>query len=512
ASFLRQFGSLTARGSLRGLIERENADFFDAVGTDLTVDAVPDLNTAQTSTIGQTSSEIRAEAVIASAGFDWKGKVIIDGLVRRDGSSLFGPEQRRATYYRVSAAYRMAEESWWPIQAVNEFKLRVSQGTSGGRPDFADQYETYSVGNGGTLSKETLGNRNLKPEQARETEVGVDLIAWNRLSLQLSYARSKVVDQLVLIPLKAVFGFTSQWQNAGTIEGNTVEATLQAQVLNSTNTSLYLGATFDRSRNTVTQFDRPCFLTQTIGYRCAGEALGAMYGQKFVRDASELPAVHSGSAGQFQVNDEGWLVPVGTANYTDGLWGTTVTIDGVAYPWGIPFRQLDANGQPLVGKIGNGIPDFNLGFNASLRYKALTVYGLFTTQIGGDVYNYTQQRMYQNQRSARQDQAGKEDGLKKSVDYYSAFYNANTVNNYFVESGTHGKLRELSLRYRLAGTALGLGRIGARAVNLSLVGRNLLVISNYTGYDPEVGSVLNRLDDFVYPQFRTITGGIEIEF
>jgi hypothetical protein len=359
-----------------------------------------------------------------------------------------------------------------------------------------------------------LGNRALKPENAKETELGVDLIAWNRVSLQLSYANTTVTDQLVQVPLSAVYGYTSQWQNAGTIEGNTVEATLQAQVLNRTNTSLYVGAIFDRSRHEVTEFDRPCFRTGTISYRCAGETLGTMYGQRFLTGAADLPTVHSGSAGQFQVNDEGYLVPVGTGNtFQSMLWGTTVTIDDIAYPWGQPIRELQADGQPAIVKIGDSNPDYNLGFNSTLRYKGVTLYGLMSIQVGGDIYNATQQRMFQNQRSARQDQSGKADGLKKTVEYYNTVYNTNTVNNYFIEDGSHAKLRELSIQYRLmANRTPFLSRLGVQGMTLGLVGRNLWTISNYTGYDPEVGSVLNRLDDFVYPQYRTITGRIEIEF
>lgn len=514
ASVLRTFGDLTARASLRGQIERESDDFFDAIGTDFSVDGVRDLNAAQTVNVGQTTEEIRSEALIGSVGLDWRDKLIVDGLVRRDGSSLFGPDEREAVYYRISAAYRLAEERWWPVRQITEFKLRASQGTAGGRPSFADQYETYTIGDGGILSKQNLGNRQLKPERARETELGLDLIAWDRLSLQLSYAATRVEDQLVLVPLPAVFGFNSQWQNAGTIEGNTVEATLQAQLLSRGRTSLFMGLVFDRSRHEVTEFDRPCFRTATIGYRCAGEPLGTMYGQRFLRSTEELPTLHSGSHDQFQVNDDGLLVPVGPGgSFRDGRWGTTIAIDGRSYAWGLPFTQLDETNQPVIGRIGNGNPDYNLGLNSTLQWGSLQVYGLMSVQVGGDVYNFTQQRMFQNQRSARQDQAGKPEELKKPVEYYTRIYNTNTVNNFFVEDGTHAKLRELSVSYRVnAARAPMLNRLGMEGVTLSLIGRNLLVISNYTGYDPEVGSITNRLDNFVYPQYRTITGSVQIDF
>lgn len=239
-----------------------------------------------------------------------------------------------------------------------------------------------------------------------------------------------------------------------------------------------------------------------------------MYGHNFLRDLNDLPAVHAGSAGQFQVNDDGFVVPVGAgASYTDMLWGTTVSIDGVNYPWGIPFRQLDAAGQPAVTQIGSGNPNYNLGLNATLRHKNLTVYGLLGAQIGGDVYNSTKQRMFQNQRSAEQDQGGKPDELKKPELYYTTFYNANTVNNYFIEDATFLKLRELAVTYRVNPAAVApLRTLGVKGMTISLVGRNLLVLTDYTGYDPEIGTVTNRLDSFSYPQYRTLTGSLTIEF
>src|SRR5690606_11788813 len=156
-------------------------------------------------------------------------------------------EERWNTYYRVSGAYRMAEESWWPWQSVNEFKLRASRGTAGGRPDFDDQFETYGFSTGGGLVKQALGNRFLKPELATETEVGLDMIVRDRYSLQLSHARSVVEDQLIAIPLAGMFGYTSQWQNAGTVEGNTWEATIEAQLVQRPTLTWRMGLVADRT-------------------------------------------------------------------------------------------------------------------------------------------------------------------------------------------------------------------------------------------------------------------------
>ncbi|HET7187597.1 MAG TPA: carboxypeptidase regulatory-like domain-containing protein, partial [Gemmatimonadaceae bacterium] len=270
ANFLQSVGDFTLRSTLRALMERENNEFTYADGT---VFATPGVRSLSNATITRDSSsieEIRSTGYAATAAADYRGKYIFDALVRRDGSSLFGPENRWNVYHRLSGAYRMAEESWWPVKSISEFKLRASQGTAGGRPDFDDQFETFDFIAGGGLRKSTLGNKFLKPEHATETEIGLDMIVKERYSLQLSYAKNKVVDQLVQIPLSAFYGYTSQWQNAGTVEGNTIEATLEAQVLSRPTLSWRMGFVADRSRNKITEFNRSCFQTNTIGYRCAG--------------------------------------------------------------------------------------------------------------------------------------------------------------------------------------------------------------------------------------------------
>ena len=523
ANFLGQKGDFTFRSTLRALMERENNEFTQAEGSVLATPGVRSLSNATVSRDSSSIEEIRSIGYAATGAMDYQGKYIFDALVRRDGSSLFGPESRWNVYHRLSAAYRMAEESWWPIRSITEFKLRASQGTAGGRPDFSDQYETFDFIPGGGLQKGTLGNKFLKPEHATETELGLDVIYNERYSLQLSYAKNKVVDQLVEIPLSAFYGYTSQWQNAGTVEGNTVEATFEAQLLRRPTLSWRMGVVADRSRNRITEFNRSCFQTNTIGYRCAGETLGAMYGFQFIKDASELPADVGARANEFAVNDEGLLVYVGPGNaYTEGetkqLWGSpAVTIGSGVYNWGMPITLKDAAGNAKVVRIGDGNPDFHFGWTNNVTWRDFSFFGLLDWQKGGQVYNQTQQRMYQWARSADVDQAGKPQELKKTVDYYVALYAANDPTDYFVQPGGYVKLRELSVRYKVPSTKIGpLGRFGARGLTLGLVGRNLFTWTDYRGYDPEVSDSdfpnTIKLDSFGYPRYRTFTGSVQIDF
>ncbi|MBC7672634.1 MAG: SusC/RagA family TonB-linked outer membrane protein, partial [Polaromonas sp.] len=517
-NLLGTISGITLRSTLRALIERESNSEATANGTIFSTPGVRSLSNATQRQVSSTLQDIRSDGYAATLGAEYGGRYILDGLVRRDGSSLFGPENRYHTYYRASGAWRMAEESWWPVKSLTEFKLRASRGTAGGRPDFDDQYETFDFLTAGGLRKATLGNRFLKPETATETELGVDAILMDRYSLQLSYARNRVVDQLIAIPLPGFYGYTSQMQNAGTVEGNTVEGTLEAQMIRRPTFTWRLGIVADRSRNRITEFNRSCFQTNAIGYRCAGETLGAMYGFRFIKDGSELPADAQSRAAEFQRNDEGILVYVGAGNqFTDGeaksLWGTTTTIGSGTYGWGMPITRKDASGSAEVVRIGDGNPDFHFGVSNNITWKGVSAFALVDAAVGGQVYNRTTQRMYQYGRSADVDQTGKEQSLKKPIDYYVGLYAANNPTDYFVQPGGFVKLRELSLRYKLGNKVLApLSRLGARGMSVGIIGRNLFTITDYRGYDPEVSDsnfpTTIRLDSFGYPRYRTFTGSV----
>lgn len=519
ANLLKKIGDFTMRSTVRGLMESETNNTVNASGDIFATPGVNSLNNATVRFISSASETIKTNSFFVSGAADYRGKIIVDALSRRDGSSLFGPEEQENWFYRVSGAYRLSEESWFPFKSLfSEFKVRASQGTAGGRPDFNDQYETFNFVEGGGLVKQNLGNRFLKPEFSKETEIGIDAIIRNRYSLQLSRAKQVTTDQLILIPLAGYFGYANQWQNAGTVTGNSWEGTFEAQLIRKPNFTWRTGLVADRNRNRITEFNRSCFTTNTIAFRCAGETLGNMYGFAFMRDATQLPASVGSRANEFQVNDEGLLVWVGAGNqYTDGetkrLWGTSATIGNGVYRWGQPITAVDSLNNAAVVRIGDGNPDFRFGISNTIGWGNVQLFMLWDAQVGGDVYNQTRQRMYQYGRHTDVDQAGKPQELKKTTDYYVALYAANSPTDWFVEDASFVKLRELSLKYRLPRSfTTALARLGASQASLSLIGRNMLTFTRYKGYDPEVGTVLNRLDSFQYPRYRTVTGSVEIIF
>ncbi|MFT5517096.1 MAG: TonB-linked SusC/RagA family outer membrane protein [Rhodothermales bacterium] len=540
-SLQKSFDKLTARGQFK--YQGESTDFISQsiTGNTITSEGIADFsNVNGEKSISSSEQTVRSDGLYATGGIDYADKYIADVLIRRDGSSLFGSEERWQTYYRFSGAWRVSEESFYPFgDWMEEFKLRFSQGTAGGRPSFAAQFETFTLSNG-QLSKGTLGNAFLKPEISTEQEFGMDMGIMNRVSASLVYGKAKVEDQLLVVPLPGYFGFGSQWQNAGTIESNTIEATLDVNVLSGRNTTLDIGFVFDRTRQEITEFNTNPYKTGPVSafYYREGEQIGAMYGIHWLDDASQLSTetgpdgeyvtgtgVPSGfQASGFAVNDDGLLVPVGIGNtYTDGvaksLWGERVDVDGDGTGdmlFGMPIKELNDEGQNFQ-QIGDALADYNLGLSTNLRYKGFNAYMLWNAQVGGQVYNFTKQWAYRDGRHSDQDQLGKSEGNKKPVQYYEALYDATAVNDWYFEDGTYLKLREVSLGYTVPRAQLQkwFGS-SLHGLNVSLIGRNLLTFDDYSGWDPDVGdggdATLFRVDNFDYPKYRTFTGRIEIQF
>ncbi len=478
--------------------------------------------------VDRLSRKVLTDGFLGTLGFDINGKLLLDGLYRIEGSSLFGEEERWQNYYRLSGAYRVSQESWWPVSVLPEFKVHASYGIAGGRPRFEAQYQTYGLQDD-TVVKLILGNKVLKPELTTELELGSSLIAFDRFFIDVAYASSETEDLLLLMPLPGFFGFQSQWQNGGALESQTIEASLFAHLIRNRNTRLNIGVVFDRTRQKITGLLGDGFSggPHNVFYFEAGESLGAIYGSKFVTSFDDLSS--SADHSFFDINDDGYAVPVGQDNsYRDGfarqLWGTTVVVDGTSYAWGMPVKK-GANDESDFTRIGNALPDFNLGIPINFRYKGFRAGVLWHAQVGGDVYNFSNQSVYRTGRAKDQDQAGKLDEYKKPALYHEVLQDGNRINSHFVEDGTFVKLRELSLGYTFDSAQLSnlFGGV-LHSLTISATGRNILTFTKYSGLDPEAASsfglqgnvgndaTLYRLDNFAYPNYRTITGKLEIQF
>lgn len=532
--------NISNRTRLRYLYEEENVEWNNAQGFEFAVTGVPQLGNLNSERLSASSARepIRSEGYFLITNFDIFDRYVIDALVRNDGSSLFGEEERRHWYYRLAGAWLIAEEDWFDVDQVDDLKLRYSYGTAGGRPNWAAQYETYGV-EGGRISPQTLGNADLEPEFSIEQEVGVDAAFLNgRLGFSATYANTVTENQILPVSQLAATGFNRQWQNAGTLESDTWELSLEGQLVQTQDVSWSARVLWDRTRSEITQLDVPPFTYgipgQNLGavyFAFEGEQLGNLYGTQFATDCGDLP--EGVSCDGFVQDRNGWLVWVGEdGSLSDANWGedSDVQVRGNPVKWGTPFQgeceDPRTGDRTTTCRAGNTLPDYHLSFSSTVNWRGLSLYGLLDALQGFDVYN--QPLQWATFGSARTagilDQHDVPEGERKPLGYFDELYNVSGLfpSNAFVEDGSYVKLREVSLRYRFGADMLQNVGVLDRfsAITLNLTGRNLVTWTDYRGYDPEVGksggdtgsSALARVEGFQYPNFRSWNLGLELNF
>jgi TonB-linked SusC/RagA family outer membrane protein len=518
ANFNKKLGDFNTRAKVSYLFEKTSNNSSSSSGSDFALAGVPSFDAIS----GNISSTSYKNAVIAKNYFgilyiDYKDKYIFDGMVRYDGSSLFGADARWNPYFRVSGAYRLTEDI--KIPGIQELKLRAAYGTAGQRPSFADQYEVMSI-SGGVASKSQLGNKLLKPSLSKELEFGLNIDFLNRFSFELVHSITNTSDQILSVPLAVQFGgWPSQVRNAGSLNSKVWEASLNAQVVRSNDINYNIGLIFDNIKTTITELNVPAFQTGPQGqeankcfYIREGETFGAMYGYAFVKTLDEMQAqlptanlittwYDDTSIDSYVVNSDGYVIVKGTE-------GTTSEA---------AVKKMNTDGTLWYGKVGDSNPKFKISMTNNFSYKGIGLYALLEWKNGGDVYNKSAQWLTRDDRHGMMDQYGKPDYLKKTISYYKNFYDVNNFNQFWVEDGSFLKLREVSLSYTVPASALsGFIKGYIKGVKIALIGKNLYTLTNYTGYDPEVattdGTQYFSYDFMGYPNYRSYSASIEIKF
>jgi len=546
--------------TFQGLYDQLRQDNSNGSGQQFIVKDIYTLsNTSLNQSVGSSSQTDKNMGVSGAANVDYKDRYVLEGAMRYDGSSRFGPGNRWAPFGRISAVWRVSQEPFWNFNAISDFRLRASRGSAGNPPSFSAQYETYSCGSTGcTLGQ--AGNPNLKPETTTETELGTDLTLWNRLGVELTHVNGTTKNEILNVPTPASLGFSNQWQNAGTLSNKTWELGLNMPVVSKRDFNWSMRGTWDRTQTYITQLFMPEYFTSGATGQGTGSfflitsrtdkqdgvqvnKFGNIWGRKFYRSCGELAKSVQPLCGEgkdYQVNDMGYVVWVGAGNswkdgITKNLWQTKLT--AAQSPWnyplyfGHPIVDRPLRGEPGEGTgtnhiLGNTLPDFRLTYGNNIQYKRLTLYGLLDGTFGHSINNQGEGWGLLDMSSATFDQAGKSVETAKPVGYSwrvggaegagsGGFYDLLGPNNYNVEKGSYAKIREVSASYRI-------GRISTLGGDWSVgvVGRNLFTFTSYSGLDPEVGvsggtassGLINQVDAFNFPALRTFTFSISTRY
>ncbi|MGV3764804.1 MAG: SusC/RagA family TonB-linked outer membrane protein [Chitinophagaceae bacterium] len=496
-------GDLAIKSKLSYLYESRKYENYDASASQFLYPNVANFdNFAQDAprSLNNWMEESRARNYFAIVSLDYKDKLLLDGMGRYDGSSLFGSEERWRPYYRVSGAYRISED--FKLPGIDELKVRSAYGTAGIRPGFDWQYDYFS-NTGSNYEPSQVGNPFLKPSNTAELEVGLNVEFLKKFYFEGTFAKSKTTDAFINQPLIPFLngGNRSTWVNAAATESKTIELTLGANWIKKRDFSWNTNIVFAKIKQKITQLDIPPYQAGSDGlfYIRAGEDYGAIYGYDWVRTLDQMAAqLPSGkSISDYELNSDGYVIPVGSQG----------TINEK------PVKLLDETGNPAFVMIGNGNPDFNMGISNTIRYKGFQFYALVDIKQGGDVYNRKSQWLTRDSRNGIMDMGGVPDAQKKAYDYFQAFYDVNTNNSYWVEDAGFIKIREVALGYSFGPSSLKVFKGVVKGATARVIGRNLFTFTDYSGYDPEVGSIRDPFDGTgSYPNFRNLAFSLSLDF
>jgi len=513
-TYAKKIGDWNIRSNAFFLYEDRGGTGFNISGTNLGIPGFDDIDNVTLSPndglpyLGGNSfveNQIVSNSFSFSIGGDYLDKYLFDVVVRRDGSSLFGEDNRWNTFARFSGGWRFTEDIDLP--GIQEGKINASWGQAGTLPNFQDRFEIASVTNGNINNPSNLPNPLIGPGITDEIEIGLNLEFLDKFTFASSYSVQENRDQILSVPLSAATGRSSQVQNAGTLETNTIEFTLGYTAIQSNDMNLDFNIIWDRTRQEITEFDRPRFPTGRNIWD-VGNSPTTMFGRKIARSISDLTVLDDGTV----ANVGGGLTPGDFKINRDGI--VIVAADEFTAQEAAVYITDETGVQVDDFQIGDAQPDFNMAMQTNFNYKQFSVFMSWEYQQGGDTYYQGGQWLARDRLHPMFSQGQFPDGQRQFNNYLLTIYNVNRSTDFWVEDATHLRLRELSVGYDLGSAQLA--KIGLdnvfKNVRLSMIGRNLLLFSKYPGYDPATGGFNSRNDNFNFPLVRTFTGSVALTF
>jgi TonB-linked SusC/RagA family outer membrane protein len=441
-------------------------------------------------------SELSISGVYLQQNFKFKNQLFLTGAVRRDGSSVFGEDQRNQMYYKASGSFIVSEFDSWKNNMPwwNTLKLRAAYGESGnltgiGAYDRINAYSSNSYLSRIALSGNTrLANEEVKPERQKEIEIGTDMsFLKDRLGLQFNWYKKRVENLLINRQVAPTTGYSSLLDNFGSLQNKGIELVLNGSPVVTKDLRWDVTAIYNRNRNKVVEVGPALTLFSTNGGApvalLEGYPVGIFYGTFFALDQNGNPVKNSAGLGQIEKG-----VQNSPTTYTTQR-------DGNGLPTGTTLRKV----------IGNPNPDWTGSLVNELGYRKFNLRIQLDAVQGVDVFNAD---FRTRQGVGNGTEAEKEHRGIYPRGYINSIYQ---IEEWRVDDGSFVKLREVALSYSLGNFKF------LQDLTVSLSGRNLISWDNYKGYDPELNAagqstLLRGIDFGAVPIPRTYKLGVNARF
>jgi TonB-linked SusC/RagA family outer membrane protein len=480
-----------------------------------------DLDTAigvgDNQTNGSFVNEFRRLSYFSRVEFSYLNRYLLSGIIRRDTSSNFGPNNASAWFPSITAGWIMTEEDFIGTNDfINFAKLRGSYGQLGNDQignflylSVLNGEATYVFGEDQSLTQgQALGplaNESVKWEISTKLDLGLDLEFLNRdLKVTFDYYENERGDLLIPnIPTSGIFGTSAPGSssptiNAGTVVNKGIELSLNYSKEVNDDFSFSVNYNMSTVDNEVTQINGAPFLEGgqfSVGQLPpsrmeVGLPIGYFYGLK--------------SDGIFQSQAEVGSHP------SQALLGATTRPGDI--------RFVDVNGDGVISQddrtyIGDPIPDVTMGFNLTFNYKNFDFSAYSFANLGSEIVrNFERDQVNVNMLSRRLDRwTGP--GTSSTEPRVSAGATANKLfSDYFVEDGSFLRIQTISFGYSLPTKALK--SVGLTSVKIYAKVDNAFTFTEYSGYDPTASTgapIGGGIDLGFYPLPRTYTLGLNVK-
>ena len=443
---------------------------------------------------------IRNISFYGRASYSFNSKYMLQATVRRDGSSVFGKDNRWGTFPSVSVAWNITEEDFMKNQKVfDNLKLRLGYGVSGNAMGFGAYTPVATYGSTGnvmdgyvTLNATKLANPDLKWESTGMFNAGLDFgMLQGRLSGSIEFYNKKTKDLIWDYPVSSyAYPFGSISANVGEITNIGVEFSLSATPVQTKNFTWNTTLNLSHNSNTVDRLSNDIYKTST-----------------FTQGDPMVAGVSANGWTQRVMEGE----PLGTF-YTYEWAG--VDSEGISVYYTRDEKTGERDGKTTRDPeykdrtiTGCAQPKLNLGWNNNFTYKNWNASMFLTGVFGHDVYNglrshYTAPDFF----------AGGKNVMKEFItDRNPKDTGSNRPSDRFLENGSYVRLQSLSVGYTFKNFDGWL-----QSLQLYVTMNNVFTITGYKGLDPEVN--LGGIDpgvDYrwkVYPHTRTTMIGAKINF
>ena len=481
--------------------------------------------------LGANVFQSRLASIFARFQYNYQGKYLLSGVVRRDGSSKFGPENKFGYFPSGSIGWNVSEEDFLQNSSwLSSLKLRASYGIIGNDRirDFVflsrlngeavyssnDEVEEADLLRG--VAEGGLSNPEVRWEKQKTANIGLDAAFLdNRINITVDAYTKETEDLLIAPQVSGVLGASAPGSSAPFVNAGTVQNKgLEFRIAYDDN--IGEDFKFNTSFNISTNENEVLFVESENGFQQGGD-----YGVGLGIITSRMEAGH----------------PIGYfyGYETDGLYQNQAEIDAldalafdedgesISYHSGAEpgdLKFVDTNGDGKITEedktnIGDPIADMTMGFNLGFNYKNIDFSASAFASLGGDmVRDYERKDTYANRGTYMLDRWTGE-GTSNTVPRATSGKSINTdeFSDFLVEDASFLRIQNIQVGYTFDQSTIA--KIGMEKVRVYISANNVHTFTNYQGYDPSASSgspIGAGIDKGFYPVAATYMLGLNLKF